>query len=150
MFTKKLQRVSPAPGNIKYKLCNGKLECFQQELTIAEDDAIMRLLENFSFEEVKDGTLQIKTVIAFLVKNKALIKFIRIILHIADDIPDSVITQITNSELQVVINDFFTLNPGAFTLLKNLQMLSGISSMMNLKNSMDQNSSKSDGTEQKK
>jgi len=150
MFTKKLKRVSPVPGKIDYVLCEGKLKCYQKELTLKEDDAIIRLLENFNFEEMSKGNLQVKTVIAFLIKQDALTKFIRIILHLPEETDQTLILSMTNSELQGIFNDFFLLNPGAMQLLKTLLFASGISNMMKLNDQMEQNSSEKKNIEQKK
>lgn len=133
MFRKNISRRSPKPGSIKYSLCNGALDCYQKELTLAEDNAIMKLLENFSFDEIKDGNFRIKTAIAFLIKNNALERFIRIILHIPDSVRSDIVRELTNSELQVIMNDFFTLNPGALQLLQTLQLASAFTNIQNLK-----------------
>lgn len=149
MFTSNIKRVTPKPGRIKYDFNNG-LECYQEELTLKQDDAIIRLIEDFDLDDIKEGNIKIKSLIQFLLKNNALVKALRIILNIPDDLSDEMILTLNNSELQVVFQDFFLLNPGAEQIRQTLLLASATTNMMKLKNMMDPKNNEKDGIEQKK
>lgn len=125
-----------------YTFSNG-VTASQDELTIEQDYKLMDLLSELGIGEGKELLeTPIRDIIGKLVKNDLLSKFLRIILRVENQNTDLTPVnwkKLKNSELQEVINDFFSLNPLVPQLLRGLGSGLGISTL----NTMSSDSEKS-------
>lgn len=108
-------------GRISYKFSNG-LECWQEELSLAQDEQLLKIAMSFDIENISLETTSIKSVIDMLLKENSLIKFLDIVLYRPDSAnpkelqvelkkDTELFRSLKNSELHNIINDFFLLNP---------------------------------------
>lgn len=108
-------------GRISYKFSNG-LECWQEELNLAQDEQLLEIAMSFDIENVSLETSSIKSVIDMLLKENSLIRFLDIVLcrtvspsqeqaavELQNDM--ELFKSLKNSELYNIVNDFFSLNP---------------------------------------
>jgi len=86
------------------------IECYQQELTLKQDKALAKLLSQFKFDSDK---MSLMDIIAALSESDLLNEALGIILNKQADY-----SNLTNSELEQVITDFFSLNPSLRKLFK--------------------------------
>jgi hypothetical protein len=107
-----------------YKFKNG-IQAHQEELSIEQDYRIAELmteLEIPGFEDIEK--MQIQNLIKLLASSGVLEKFLEVILLPAKDtegISAEKLKTLKNSEVQKVMDDFFTLNPLVKSLLQNLK-----------------------------
>ncbi|HMQ78824.1 MAG TPA: hypothetical protein PKD94_04590 [Ignavibacteria bacterium] len=105
----------------RYSFHNG-LRCWQEQLSTAQTEELAELLHEI---EIEPGTeLTLESVSGALFRKKGLRKLEMIILRAADEsapIRDAQLMELKQDEVEVILNDFFTLNPKmrlAFEILK--------------------------------
>lgn len=95
------------------------IKATQEELTIEQDYKLMELLSEVGIEEGQSfADMKISELIKKLVKGDLLSRLLDTILTVKGDSPNW--KKLKNSELNEVIQDFFSLNPIALQLLRLL------------------------------
>ena len=96
------------------------------EMTLGQDKKLMELLkgQEFNFEEMTG----LQNTISYLLKNDIVDDLLKVILK--GDVDSINIQEITNTQLEEIISDFFVLNGGWISKLNSL--LTGFLSKMNL------------------
>ncbi|MBK9333841.1 MAG: hypothetical protein IPM96_15900 [Ignavibacteria bacterium] len=104
-----------------YKFSNG-ITAAQDELNLGQDYKIMSLLSGLGIEDGKELLdSSIGDIIKKIVENDLVSELLNIILVIDNDTAaDRNWSVLKNSELQKVIEDFFSLNPIALSWLKTI------------------------------
>ena len=123
-----------------YELSSG-IKCYQEDLTYKQDKQILSLLKNLNIESISDlSTMKISDLMGILFDENLLEKFLKIILLPTDkkEIPEEKLTEIKNSELEEIIEDFFILNPSVMKLLNNIKSLAGSEIMSSMLESSEQ------------
>lgn len=136
--TSDLKRVSPDRAKYTYKFGNG-IRAWQSELTLESDKKLAELFAELNLTSFDAKLLET------LVKNNLLENFFKIILNVDYQPAGSNFSQLFNSEIEVVIADFFTLNPLA---KKGLELLNGAAVLTGLpaKNSKEPETMNEKGT----
>lgn len=123
-FTNKDQKIIPSSepidGKIMYTFQNG-LVAYQEELNLDQDEKLTGILVGFDLNAFSLEN-SIKDLIETIIKEKALLRVLKIILlpeSEQSDLDDS-LKGLKNSELQKVFNDFFSLNPTVINWLKTI------------------------------
>lgn len=84
------------------------IKAYQEELTLKQDIQINNLIKELDKNLMKDITkIEISQVLNMLFENDLLNKLLNIVLHTEN----ADYSELTNSELEQVVNDFFSLNP---------------------------------------
>jgi hypothetical protein len=106
----------PVNGKITYNLQCGTAH--QEELDIEQDEKLTEVLMGFDVNALSFENTTIKDLIQRVVNEKAVYKILSIILFSEDK--DFDVRYIKNSELEMIISDFFSLNPTAINWLKTI------------------------------
>ena len=92
-----------------YRFHNG-LECYQEQLTLEQTEELAVLLSEVNLSSNADFTLEMLTGALFTKKGLRRALEIALVSTNGDDLQAKV-AQLTQDEVEAVLNDFFTLNP---------------------------------------
>mgnify|MGYP000895635158 CR=1 FL=1 len=101
----------------------GNKSFYQEELTLGQDIQLTELIQETSLEEFSNvDTMNVAELIKLISKDKLITKFLRIILqsNSGNQLEDEDALKIKNSQLELIINDFFSLNPSVKNLLMSI------------------------------
>lgn len=101
----------------------GNKEFYQEELTLGQDIQLTELLQETSLEQYSNiDNMNVAQLIKLISKENLITKFLRIILLNNDGkvLEDKDALKIKNSLLELIINDFFSLNPSVKNLLMSI------------------------------
>ncbi|HCA42131.1 MAG TPA: hypothetical protein DEP28_02645 [Bacteroidetes bacterium] len=96
---------------------------FQEELNLGQDIQLTELLQETSLEEFSNvDNMNVAQLIKLISKENLITKFLRIILfnNEGNSLSDEDCFKIKNSQLELIINDFFSLNPSVKNLLMSI------------------------------
>lgn len=133
------------PEQKKYELSIG-VTAYQAELTVKRDYRIMKLLKELKLDKLVNGSKEpegftIADYISILTESELIEKFLGEILHDENGMPFghhdknfdvSLFGDLPNRELEVVVEDFFTLNPTVIKLFKSSLFKMGMNTMSSL------------------
>ncbi len=107
-------------GRIYYKLSCG-LEVYQEELTLKQNEEIVKLITELDMSAISLDS-QIMELVKTLLTGNVLTRALAIILIpcFPDSFDASKLSQIKNSELKNIFNDFFLFNPTVVNWLKTI------------------------------
>jgi hypothetical protein len=96
-------------GRIHYEFKCG-LKAYQEEMNLEQDQSLAEIILGFDLKSFSLETTSIKDLVDIILKEKALNKILDIILFRSDGSSDC-FDLLKNSELQIIFEDFFSLNP---------------------------------------